>query len=99
MATFSINFLKETPLEGMDSAILVRIYATKLTLLTKRQRVIFDLLSNGMMVKDIAKHLQLAEITVKVVKARVMVILGVKNLQEMAVISKCNSCTYLKQHL
>ena len=95
MATFSINFLKETPLEGMDSAILVRIYATKLTLLTKRQRVIFDLLSNGMMVKDIAQHLELAEITVKVVKARVLLLLGVTTLQEMAVIGRCTSCNYV----
>ncbi len=99
MITSNIISFKEIPLSEMDSATLVSNYGTKLTLLTKKQRVIFDLLSNGMMVKDIAKHLQLAEITVKVVKARVMVILGVKNLQEMAVISKCNSCTYLKQHL
>ena len=91
--------LNEVLLSEMDAAQLVRIYHTKLILLTKKQRVIFDLLSNGMMVKDIAKHLQLAEITVKVVKARVMVILGVKNLQEMAVISKCTSCTYLKKNL
>jgi DNA-binding NarL/FixJ family response regulator len=92
-------FLKETLLLEMDQVKLVQIYAQKLTLLTKKQRVIFDLLSSGMLVKDIAKHLELAEITVKVVKARVMVIIGVTNLQQMAVISKCTSCTYLKQHL
>ena len=92
-------FFKETLLLEMDQVKLVQIYAQKLTLLTKKQRVIFDLLSSGMLVKDIAKHLELAEITVKVVKARVMVIIGVTNLQQMAVISKCTSCTYLKQHL
>jgi len=99
MKTSNIDSFKEISLSEMDAVALVRNYGTKLTLLTKKQRVIFDLLSNGMMVKDIAKHLKLAEITVKVVKARVMVILDVANLQEMAVISKCNSCTYLKQHL
>ena len=82
-------FFKETLLLEMDQVKLVQIYAQKLTLLTKKQRVIFDLLSSGMLVKDIAKHLELAEITVKVVKARVMVIIGVTNLQQMAVISKC----------
>ena len=99
MSTYSTKYIEETPLSEMDAASLVRLYGTKLTLLTKKQRVIFDLLSSGMMVKDIAKHLELAEITVKVVKARVMVKMGVTNLQEMAVISKCTSCTYLKQHL
>ena len=99
MSTYSTKYIEETPLSEMDAASLVRLYGTKLTLLTKKQRVIFDLLSSGMMVNDIAKHLELAEITVKVVKARVMVKMGVTNLQEMAVISKCTSCTYLKQHL
>jgi DNA-binding NarL/FixJ family response regulator len=51
------------------------------------------------LVKDIAKHLGLAEITVKVVKARVMVILGATTLQELAVIGKCNQCAYIKPHL
>jgi DNA-binding NarL/FixJ family response regulator len=52
-----------------------------------------------MIIEDIAKHLQLAEITVRVAKSKIMVILGVTNLQEMAVISRCTSCTYLKPHL
>ena len=52
-----------------------------------------------MLVKDIAKHLGLAEITVKVVKARVMVILGASTLQELAVIGKCSQCAYIKPHL
>ena len=82
-------------LSEMDAAELVRIYGTKLSLLTKKQRVIFDLLNSGMMVKDIAKHLVLAEITVKVVKA----ILGVTNLQEMATIGKCSSCNYVKKYV
>lgn len=99
MRTSSTISLKEIPLLEMDQAQLVQIYAQKLTLLNKKQRVIFDLLSSGMMVKDIAKHLDLAEITVKVVKARIMVLLGVTSLQEMAVISKCISCTHLKRHL
>ena len=86
-------------LSEMDAAELVRIYGTKLSLLTKKQRVIFDLLNSGMMVKDIAKHLVLAEITVKVVKARVIVILGVTNLQEMATIGKCSSCNYVKKYV
>jgi DNA-binding NarL/FixJ family response regulator len=99
MRTSNIIPFEGIPLLEMDQVQLVQIYAQKLTLLTKKQRVIFDLLSSGMMVKDIAKHLELAEITVKVVKARVMVILGVTTLQEMAVISKCTSCTHLKQDL
>ena len=99
MKTSNINLLKEIPLLEMDQAQLVQIYAKKLTLLTKKQRVIFDLLSGGMMVKDIAKNLEIAEITVKVVKARLMVLLGVTTLQELAVIDKCTSCNYVKQHL
>ena len=99
MKTSNINLLKEIPLLEMDQAQLVQIYAQKLTLLTKKQRVIFDLLSSGMMVKDIAKNLEIAEITVKVVKARLMVLLGVTTLQELAVIDKCTSCNYVKQHL
>lgn len=89
---------KETSLLEMDQVQLVHIYAQKLTMLTKKQRVIFDLLSNGMMVKDIAKHLELAEITVKVIKAKIMVLLGVTSLQEIAVIGKCTSCNYIKKH-
>ena len=99
MRTSNIISLNEISLSEIDAVSLVRNYGTKLTLLTKKQRVVFDLLSSGMMVKDIARHLELAEITVKVVKARVMVLLDVTNLQEMAVISKCNSCTYLKTYL
>jgi DNA-binding NarL/FixJ family response regulator len=95
MATYSINYVKETPLSEMDAISLVHIYATKLSLLRKKQRLIFDLLSNGMMVKDIAQHLELAEITVKVAKSRVMVLLGVTTLQEMAVIGRCTSCSYV----
>jgi len=88
--------LKKIPLLEMDALKLVGIYATKLTLLTKKQRVIFDLLSSGMMIKEIAQHLGLAEITVKVVKARILVLLGVTTLQELAVISKCTSCNYVR---
>lgn len=95
MSTFRIEYVKESPLSEMDSASLVLIYATKLSLLSKKQRIIFDLLSNGMRVKDIAQHLELAEITVKVTKSRVMVLLGVTTLQEMAVISRCTSCSYV----
>ena len=92
----SILYLKEIPLMEMDALKLVGIYATKLTLLTKKQRVIFDLLSTGMMVKDIAQHLGYAEITVKVIKARVLVLLGVTTLQELAMIGKCTSCNYVR---
>ncbi len=80
----------------MDQTKLVHIYSERLSLLTKKQRVIFDLLSHGMLVKDIAKHLDLAEITVKVVKARVMKLLDISSLQELAVIGKCCACPYVK---
>lgn len=86
----------EEPLLGMDEVKLVHIYSDKLTLLTKKQRVIFDLLSSGMMVKDIAKHIGLADITVKVVKARIMVLLKINTLQDFAIIGKCNACKYIK---
>lgn len=99
MSTFSIQYIKTIPLSEMDSALLVHLYAAKLSLLTKKQRVIFDLLSNGMMVKDIAQHLGLAEITVKVTKAKVMLLLGVTSLQDVAVIGRCTSCSYVTQHL
>ncbi|MBZ4200538.1 MAG: helix-turn-helix transcriptional regulator [Methylotenera sp.] len=93
------NTFNVIPLLEMDQVKLVHIYSAKLSQLTKKQRVVFDLLSNGMLVKDIAKHLGLAEITVKVVKARVMVILGVTTLQELAVVGKCSACQYIKSHL
>ena len=86
---------KQCPLLKMEATMLVQIYSQKLTLLTKKQRVIFDLLSNGMLIKDIAKNLEFAEITIKVAKSRIMLILGVASLQEMAVISKCTSCKHL----
>jgi DNA-binding NarL/FixJ family response regulator len=95
MKTLSIKLYKEEPLLEMDALQLVSIYATKLTLLNKKQRVIFDLLSNGMMIKDIALLLGIAEITVKVTKAKIMLLLDVTTLQEMAVIGRCTSCSYV----
>jgi DNA-binding NarL/FixJ family response regulator len=95
MKTLSITHCKEEQLLAMDALQLVGIYANKLTLLTKKQRVIFDLLSNGMMIKDIAPLLGIAEITVKVTKAKVMRLLGVTTLQDIAVIGRCTSCNYL----
>jgi len=89
----------DTSLLAMDEIQIVRIYAKKLTLLTKKQRVIFDLLCSGMLIKDIAKHLGYAEITVKVVKAKIMVVLDVTTLQDLAVVSKCCSCNYIKRNL
>ncbi len=83
----------------MDEMQLVQLYAQKLTLLTKKQRVIFDLLASGMMVKEIAKHIGVAEITVKVTKAKIMTLLGVTSLQELSVIGKCTACQYIKQSL
>jgi DNA-binding NarL/FixJ family response regulator len=90
-----IKFVEE-PLLEMDEVKLVHTFSNKLTLLTKKQRVIFDLLSSGMMIKDIAKYLGLADITVKVVKARIMVLLEIKTLQDFAIIGKCNACKYIK---
>lgn len=92
MATYSINYVKEIPLSEMDSASLVHIYSTKLSLLSKKQRIIFDLLSNGMMVKDIAQHLEIAEITVKITKSRVMVLLGVWTSPNIVDIFQCPIC-------
>ena len=89
----------DTSLLAMDEIQIVRIYAEKLTLLTKKQRVIFDLLCSGMLIKDIAKHLGYAEITVKVVKAKIMVMLDVTTLQDLAEVSKCCSCNYIKRNL
>ena len=83
---------------GMDEIQIVRIYAEKLTLLTKKQRVIFDLLCSGMLIKDIAKHLGYAEITVKVIKAKIMVLLDITTLQDLAVVAKCCSCNYIKRN-
>ncbi len=99
MTNVDNSTLNAVPLLEMDQAKLVHIYGSKLSKLTKKQRVVFDLLSHGMLVKDIAKHLGLAEITVKVVKARVMVLLGATTLQEIAVIGKCSACQYIKPHL
>jgi DNA-binding NarL/FixJ family response regulator len=96
VSTYSIIHVKEISLLEIDKAKLVQIYAKKLTSLTKKQRVIFDLLSGGMKIKEIAQDLGIAEITVKVVKARIMLLLGVTTLQEMAVIAQCSSCNYVK---
>lgn len=99
MKTSNINLVKKNPLLEMDQVQLVHIYATKLSLLNTKQRIIFDLLSNGMRVTDIAKHLGNAEVTIKVVKSRIMSLLGVATLQELAIIDKCTSCNYVKHHL
>lgn len=45
------------------------------------------------------KHLGYAEITVKVVKAKIMVLLEVTTLQDLAVVGKCCSCNYIKRNL
>jgi len=68
------------PLLDMDEAKLVSLYVDKLAGLTKKQRAVFDLLSNGMLVKDIAKHLGVAIITVSVAKAAIMKKLGATTL-------------------
>ena len=99
MKNINLSYSNKIQLLEMDQVEIVKIYAQKLTTLTKKQRVIFDLLSNGMMVKDIAKHLELADITIKVTKARIMFLLGVTTLQELAVIKKCSTCTYLVKYL
>jgi len=96
MKTSSIIHFQESPLSAMDASILVNTYGKKLTLLTKKQRVVFDLLSSGMMIKDIATHLQLADITVKVIKARIMVLLTANTLQDLAIIGKCIQCKFIK---
>lgn len=87
------------PLLEMDEAKLVALYVEKLAGLTKKQRAVFDLLSNGMLVKDIAKHLGVAVITVSVAKAAIMKKLGATTLQELTAIKKCSACQYLKTHL
>lgn len=87
------------PLLEMDEAKLVALYVDKLAGLTKRQRAVFDLLNNGMLVKDIAKHLGVAEITVSVAKARIMKKLGATSLQELTAIKRCCACKYIKPHL
>ena len=93
------NRFKLVPLLEMDEARLVALYLDKLAGLTKKQRAVFDLLSNGMLVKDIAKHLGVAVITVSVAKAAIMKKLGATTLQELTAIKKCSSCHYLKPHL
>ena len=90
---------KLVPLLEMDEARLVALYVDKLSGLTKKQRAVFDLLSNGLLVKDIAKHLGVAVITVSVAKAAIMKKLGATTLQELTAIKKCSACQYLKPHL
>ena len=80
----------------MDALELVNVFAVKLTMLTKKQRVVFDLLSTGMQSKEIAMHLGLAEITVKVRKAKLMQVLEIKTLLELSHIYQCINCNYLK---
>jgi DNA-binding NarL/FixJ family response regulator len=90
---------KLVPLLEMDEARLVALYVDKLAGLTKKQRAVFDLLSNGMLVKDIAKHLGVAVITVSVAKATIMKKLNANSLQELTAIKRCSSCNYIKPHL
>ncbi len=80
----------------MDALELVNIFAVKLTMLTKKERVVFDLLSIGMQSKEIAVHLGLAEITVKVRKAKLMHLLEITTLQELSHIYQCTNCKYIK---
>lgn len=93
------SYQEKFPLLSEDKVKFVLFYSQKLTLLTKRQRVIFDLLSHGVMLKDIAKHICIAEITAKVEKAKMLKLLGISSLQELAVISKCTSCNYIKEKI
>ena len=90
---------KLVPLLEMDEARLVALYVDKLAGLTKKQRVVFDLLSNGMLVKDIAKNLGVADITVSVAKANIMKKLSATSLQELTAIKRCCACKYIKPHL
>jgi FixJ family two-component response regulator len=46
--------------------------------------------------KEIAMHLGLAEITVKVRKAKLMQVLEITTLQELSHIYQCINCNYLK---
>ena len=80
----------------IDALDLVNIFTVKLTTLTKKQRVVFDLLSIGMQNKEIAIHLNLAEITIKVRKAKIMQVLEITTLQELSRIYQCTNCKYLK---
>ena len=90
-------YQKKLPVLSEDKVKLVLIYSQKLTLLTKRQRVIFDLLSHGFMLKDTASHIGIAEITAKVEKAKIFKLLGISSLQELAVLAQCTSCNYIKE--
>ncbi|MCX7187417.1 MAG: LuxR C-terminal-related transcriptional regulator [Methylophilales bacterium] len=83
----------------MDALELVNVFAVKLTMLTKKQRVVFDLLSNGMQSKEIAIHLGVAEITVKVRKAKLMQVLEITTLQELSRIYQCTNCKYIKSFM
>lgn len=91
--------MQKLHLMQQDKVELVGFYAKRLTLLTKRQRVIFDLLSHGVMLKEIAAQIGIAEITAKVEKAKMLKLLGISSLQELAVIAQCTSCNYIKEEV
>jgi FixJ family two-component response regulator len=56
-------------------------------LLTSRERAIVSMVTKGMMNKQIANHLQVAVVTVKLDRARAMRKLGAHNAAELAHIS------------
>lgn len=86
-------------IHNIDALELVNIFTVKLTKLTKKQRVVFDLLSIGMQSKEVAIHLGIAEITVKVRKAKLMKMLEISSLQELSHIYQCINCSYLKSFM
>ena len=91
------NIDKMIYINNMDALELVNIFTIKLMKLTKKQRMVFDLLSIGMQSKEVAIHLRIAEITVKVRKAKIMKVLEINSLQELSHVYQCINCKYLKQ--
>lgn len=83
----------------MDALELVYVFAIKLMMKTKKKRVVFDLLSTNMQSQEIAMHLGLAEITVKVRKVKLMQVLEITTLQKLNHIYQCTNCHYLKSFI
>ena len=90
-----IKSTEKMTLLALDAEQLRQLYVVKLMTLTQKQRVIFDFLSSGMTIKDIAQQLGRAEITIKVNKAKIMLALNIISLQELTAIGKCSACRYI----
>lgn len=92
---FDEQQLLTTVREAMEQAVMRHAQSTqragvsaRFAGLTAREQQVFDLLLLGQMNKDIARHLNLQEVTVKVHKKHIMTKLGTRTLVDLLLVGK-----------